>query len=694
MAILTVGANQQYKTIHAAVAASQDGDTIYVQAGTYTNDVATINHKLNLIGVGGMVKMVSTTKTLPNDKGIFVVNDDATIDHFEFSGAKSSDYNGAGIRYQAGNLTVTNSYFHDNEDGILGTPLVAGTGTVTIKNSEFNHNGHGDGQSHNIYIGRVDTFTLTDSYSHDALVGHQVKSRAENSIITNNRIDDGNGTGSYSIDLPNGGNALVENNIIRQGPNSQNKITIAFSAEQTHPQWAVSTLLARNNTIINSMAATNKPAGIVNFGSGSVESDGNTIYGLTQPWYLRTPGQPGGGTSTNDQFMATAPSAIDTSHPWTAGTLDNIVSLGIGDDVLHGTTMNDLFVGGVGQDTFVITPGGGSDTIADFKAGTGAGDVVQLVDTSFSSFAGVQAAMSQHGTDVSLDLGKGEILTFKDVNVGDFAADDFTFATSGGVTTSSSSGGGVMTYSVSGGGISPTSSTVSSPVQVTAFTLPVSAKPTATISGLDTKNDLLKGTDASEMLDGKKGADTMQGGKGDDHYVVDNAKDVVVENAGEGVDVVRSEIASYTLGSNVENLNLSGSAAQLGVGNALNNILTSLGGGDSMNGMGGNDILDAGQGSCLLTGGAGNDIFQFSAPTGMSKITDFTIGQDLLDLTDAMKKYAGSDPVSDGVMSLRSDGHGGTIIAIDPTHSGAMHDLVDVQNVAPSALHMGYDYIF
>ena len=35
MAILTVGAGRQYTTIGAAIDASQDGDTIQVQAGTY-----------------------------------------------------------------------------------------------------------------------------------------------------------------------------------------------------------------------------------------------------------------------------------------------------------------------------------------------------------------------------------------------------------------------------------------------------------------------------------------------------------------------------------------------------------------------------------------------------------------------------------------------------------------------------------
>ena len=685
MTILTVGPNQQFQTIHAAVAASQDGDTIYVQAGTYVNDVATINHKISLIGVGGMVNMVET-KQVANDKGIFVVNNDVTIDHFEFSGAKSSSFNGAGIRYQAGNLTITNSYFHDNQDGILATPLVRGTGTVTINNSEFAHNGAGDGQSHNIYIGPIADFTMTNSYSHDAVVGHEVKSRAMNTTLTGNRIDDGTGNSSYSIDLPNGGNAVVENNIIRQGPNSQNKITVAFSAEQSHPQWADSNLLFQDNTLINDMSQTKKPVGIVNFGSGTIESDGNTIYGFTPAELLRQNAAPGGGTSTNDQYPAGTAPTIDTSHPFSpSGAIQNIVSMGIGDDVLHGTTQNDLFVGGVGQDVFVITPDGSNDIIADFNPGPGTHDTVQFVGTNFTSFADVMAAMTQHGTDVSLDLGKGETLTFQNVDMNSFTADDFTFASAGGGAGTS----GVGTSSVS------TNSAMESPVQVQAFKLPTPAKATHTFNGSDTKNDLLIGTAGADSIDGHKGADTMQGGAGDDHYMVDNVGDQVIENANGGIDTVISKLAAYTLPSNVEQLYLSGSSNQLGVGNELNNMLSTSGGGhDSLNGMAGNDILVT-TGGTQLTGGSGSDIFQFTGTTGgMSTVTDFTIGEDLLDFTGVMKKYTGHDPVADHTLSLRDDGHGGTIIAVDPTHSGTMTDVVDLQHIAPTDLHMGYDYIF
>ena len=45
-------------------------------------------------------------------------------------------------------------------------------------------------------------------------------------------------------------------------------------------------------------------------------------------------------------------------------------------------------------------------------------------------------------------------------------------------------------------------------------------------------NNVITGNSAANVLDGKTGADTLVGGAGDDTYVVDNAGDVVTENAG------------------------------------------------------------------------------------------------------------------------------------------------------------------
>src|SRR5919107_1797070 len=134
MAVLSVGLGKPYSTIAAAVAAAQSGDTVEVQAGTYTNQYVSINKNITLQGVGGMVKMVSTG-LIPNGKGIFITNGNVTINNFEFSGATVSAYNGAGIRYESGNLVLNNSYFHHNENGLLGAANATGSNTINNNKS-------------------------------------------------------------------------------------------------------------------------------------------------------------------------------------------------------------------------------------------------------------------------------------------------------------------------------------------------------------------------------------------------------------------------------------------------------------------------------------------------------------------------------------------------------------------------------
>ena len=81
----------------------------------------------------------------------------------------------------------------------------------------------------------------------------------------------------------------------------------------------------------------------------------------------------------------------------------------------------------------------------------------------------------------------------------------------------------------------------------------------------NTLANVLTGNSGNNTLDGGTGADTMAGGLGDDIYVVDDVGDVVTEAASAGTDTVQAAI-SYVLGSNLENLTLTGSANIVPIG--------------------------------------------------------------------------------------------------------------------------------
>jgi hypothetical protein len=349
MTILTVGPGKQYATLSAAIAGSHNGDTLQVQAGTYNNDFATINTNISLVGVGGMVHLVAT-KAVPNGKAILVTNSNVNLTNFEFSGAKVADGNGAGIRYQAGNLTINKCYFHDNQEGLLAAN--SPSGTIAINNSEFSHNGVGTpgaagyGSTHNLYVGQVGTLKITSSYFHDAVVGHEIKSRANNTTIQNSRIqDNSNGTASYSIDLPNGGKAAIQNNVIEQGPHSQNPVIIAFGEEGS--LRTTTSLQVSGNTILNdlnsssSLAVWNKTAAVAQITS-------NEFFGLAAAKVASGP-----NAQSNNTFLHSEP-ALDTSHPWVAvpqvattltnKATNNAFESGLGVEAIAGTAANNPHV--------------------------------------------------------------------------------------------------------------------------------------------------------------------------------------------------------------------------------------------------------------------------------------------------------------------------------------------------------------
>jgi hypothetical protein len=247
-----VGPDRQLATPSAAAAVARDGDTVLIDAGTYVGDVATwTQDDLTLRGVGERPHLQADGSSAEG-KAIWVIaGDRTTVDRLEFSGATVPDQNGAGIRQEGAGLTVTRSWFHDNQNGILAG---ADAGSdIVIRRSRFFRNGTGDGQTHNLYIGAVRSLTVTGSYLWGADAGHELKSRAVTNTIIGNRITDGDATASYSVDLPNGGSSLIAGNVIIQGPNSENSALVSYGAEGftdngSHVLWVV------NNTFVNRRA--------------------------------------------------------------------------------------------------------------------------------------------------------------------------------------------------------------------------------------------------------------------------------------------------------------------------------------------------------------------------------------------------------------------------------------------------------
>jgi len=86
-------------------------------------------------------------------------------------------------------------------------------------------------------------------------------------------------------------------------------------------------------------------------------------------------------------------------------------------------------------------------------------------------------------------------------------------------------------------------------------------------------NDVIHSAAGNDLLDGGSGADAMTGGSGNDLYMVDDAGDTVTENAGEGIDEIRTGLASYVLGDNLERLTGLSAGGQALTGNGADNLI-------------------------------------------------------------------------------------------------------------------------
>jgi hypothetical protein len=244
------GPTGQPRSFIEALALAQDGDVIEVLPGTYKGQVGVIGQKrLTIRGVGARPVFEADGQSAEG-KAIWVIRDgQIEIDNIEFRGTRVADGNGAGLRFERGQLLVRRCRFADNQNGLLTSNFI--DAELSIIDSEFSQAPHSVGSlPHLLYAGRIAKLEVRGSRFHNGFEGHLIKSRARANVIAYNLIYDGPGGGaSYEIDLPVGGDALIIGNIVGQSSETQNPVVVSYGAEGR--AWDTNSLLLSHNTFVS-----------------------------------------------------------------------------------------------------------------------------------------------------------------------------------------------------------------------------------------------------------------------------------------------------------------------------------------------------------------------------------------------------------------------------------------------------------
>ncbi|WP_161974657.1 putative Ig domain-containing protein [Piscinibacter terrae] len=316
---------------------------------------------------------------------------------------------------------------------------------------------------------------------------------------------------------------------------------------------------------------------------------------------------------------------VQSSVTWTLGNnVENLTLTGSGaingtgnalDNVLTGNSGANVLKGLAGNDTYVVGTG---DTVTE-NANEG-------IDTVQSSIAWTLGANTENLTLTGSTAINGTGNTLDNVLVGNSAANvlkglagNDTYVVGTGDTVTENANEGIDTVQ--------SSITWTLGTNLENLTLTGTSAINGTGNAVDnvlvgnSAANTLTGAAGNDTLDGGAGNDSLIGGTGNDTYVVDVTGDVLTENANEGTDLVKSAV-TWTLGTNFEDLTLTGTGAINGTGTASNNVLTGNAAANTLTGNAGNDTLDGGSGVDSLVGGTGADIYRFGVGYGVDTIVE------------------------------------------------------------------------
>lgn len=260
MTTFTVGPSETLTTptagmlaiLHAIFTGDTSDMTLYIKLGTYTGDNALIGVPSTVfttptstpitnltitgeIGTGNARPVLQYTaganfRTPSNGLALYGANNpwtglsskgqvvnqsqNLTIENLEIKENASANDAG-GIRHQGTDITIRNCLIHHCKNGIKSSDNYSDD--ILIEDCTLHTNGHGDGLTHNIYLGLAGNIVIRGCNSYNARVGHCYKVRGGTTLIENCLgHDDDEGTASTIIDI-NGGHATVTGCTLQKG---------------------------------------------------------------------------------------------------------------------------------------------------------------------------------------------------------------------------------------------------------------------------------------------------------------------------------------------------------------------------------------------------------------------------------------------------------------------------------------------
>jgi len=620
----TLGANVE----NLVLTGSED----LVGNGNALNNVITGNSGNNTVDAGAgndIVNAGAGNDVVSGGDGNDVLNGEAGNDILNGNAGNDRLDGGQGADQMAGGLG-DDTYVVDDagdlvtEDAGAGTDLVESSITYTLTANVENLNLTGtadiDGTGNdlnNIINGNTGANVLDGMGGNDIInagSGNDVVSGGDGNDQLNGEAGDDILNGDAGNDILNGGTG---NDLMRGGRGDDTYIVDSVGdATVENAGEGVDTVQA---SVSYQLAA--EVENLVLTGSANINGTGNELDNVIT-----------GNSGSNTLSGGAGSDTLD------GGAGNDVLDGGSGADKLTGGTGNDTYIVDDAGDTVIEAAGAGTDTVQASIDYTLGANVENLVLTG-SALNGTGNALANNITgnaaDNLIDGGAGV-----DTMAGGLGDDTYIVdATADVVVEAAGAGNDTVRASAT--------YTLSANVENLVLTGSAAINGTGNaldnnITGNDANNvlnggagkDTILGGGGNDSIDGGSGADTMAGGTGNDSYIVDDAADTIVENAGEGVDAVQASV-SYRLAANVENLSLTGSAAIDGSGNELDNVITGNAGNNLLSGDAGNDILTGGAGADLLQGGSGDDTYRFGRGDGRDRVVDAE-GSDTLALTGGL----------------------------------------------------------